>query len=873
MNVTGFCGSFHPRKVRDGVALMGQVRQLCSPVENCAGQGVARRASATENPPVSVPDKHSADRSLRLQQPSDLFQELRTSFKNHGVSGSVVGSWFSLFEGDPKRSMKGIDPSALNSKGSEAGPVLEKMVLVSQRRIEGLIKRRQLRFSGNEPSALAGVLVAAALSRNAQLFSNFFRLLREVLDDQALTRMLLRELVVDRQIFKDPSSLAEMLSRQGLSVDEESLLSIYSQDERSQETSGRATRSADAAGSEVGRRTSTSAGREASDVPPRASSLSIVPENLNCSKQQLFRWLSDQSVSPNKSYFTNLMLHYKRTGRVQDAVKLYNLLDFDPRFVSSAMTILCMKSLLRQGQTHQVLRVYVNTKSMHKPDVHTFSVLIDACATMGDLDKLENAIREMENCKVVPNAITITSIMKGYSKPGKRSDAVKYARELSAKYDIAWDVKAFTSAIKACGASGDLSGMERLYSEMTESAGLQPNLICYTTLIHGFAKAGDCKNAVLFFREMESRGIEADSHALGVLMYAFAKVGDVQGALKYLEESQRRGIQGSDYMFSTLIQAFIESNEHRGAVRTYETLKAKGFSCNLVVRTSVLNAYSYLGDFEGAESIFEEMRQDGLLRNIVQYTSMMRVYRRQGKTIEAIALHDEMTDKGIAPDGRSLTYLMKSLEEADLLDKASVKVNYLFKDDQNRGAYWTSLMLIAALRKDLNQVRATMERATSAGWGKDAELCRSYIIALWGCGEAGTAASALATMLKTRASLSAPKEFRILVQAIRVQEGIEWFGECIQALDVRLPMRCYEILTELLCEEGLYPRAIQLAASLQSQSDWTMQLLQTIIRHAITKADLDAANKALETAGDLGLSPPNDVITAVSMMQTKLAEK
>mmetsp|Transcript_21178 Transcript_21178/g.86489 ORF Transcript_21178/g.86489 Transcript_21178/m.86489 type:complete len:257 (+) Transcript_21178:191-961(+) len=217
-------------------------------------------------------------------------------------------------------------------------------------------------------------------------------------------------------------------------------------------------------------------------------------------------------------------------------------------------------------------------------------------------------------------------------------------------------------------------------------------------------------------------------------------------------------------MFSTLIQAFIESNEHSGAVRTYETLKAKGFSCNLVVRTSVLNAYSYLGDFEEAEKIFQEMRQDGLLRNIVQYTSMMRVYRRQGKTVETIALHDEMTDKGIAPDGRSLTYLIKALHEADLLDKASVKVNYLFRDDQNRGAYWTSLMLIAALRKDLNQVTVTMERATTAGWGKDAELCRSYIIALWDCGEADTAANALATMLKTRASLSAPKEFRILAQ-------------------------------------------------------------------------------------------------------------
>lgn len=100
-------------------------------------------------------------------------------------------------------------------------------------------------------------------------------------------------------------------------------------------------------------------------------------------------------------------------------------------------------------------------------------------------------------------------------------------------------------------------------------------------------------------------------------------------------------------------------------------------------------------------------------------------------------------------------------------------------------------MLIAALRKDLNQVTVTMERATTAGWGKDAvrigqsntdhfhvlhsnfllvplgpwkELCRSYIIALWDCGEADTAANALATMLKTRASLSAPKEFRILVQ-------------------------------------------------------------------------------------------------------------
>lgn len=65
------------------------------------------------------------------------------------MSGSVVGSWFSLFEGDPKLSMKGIDLSALNSNGSEAGPVLEKMVLLSQRRIEGLVSSRQVVSTGS----------------------------------------------------------------------------------------------------------------------------------------------------------------------------------------------------------------------------------------------------------------------------------------------------------------------------------------------------------------------------------------------------------------------------------------------------------------------------------------------------------------------------------------------------------------------------------------------------------------------------------------------------------------------------------------------------------------------------------------------------
>lgn len=73
MNVTGLCGSFHPKKVRDGAALLRQARRLCSPVGSLSsGQGVGQRASKIGDRPKPNKGtaKHTAGRSSRLHQTS-----------------------------------------------------------------------------------------------------------------------------------------------------------------------------------------------------------------------------------------------------------------------------------------------------------------------------------------------------------------------------------------------------------------------------------------------------------------------------------------------------------------------------------------------------------------------------------------------------------------------------------------------------------------------------------------------------------------------------------------------------------------------------------------------------------------------------------
>lgn len=100
---------------------------------------------------------------------------------------------------------------------------------------------------------------------------------------------------------------------------------------------------------------------------------------------------------PHDSYtVTSLVNVYKRAGRFQDAISVFEL-----------------------AEQHGV-----------KHNVFTFSSLIDMYCRLGQVDEALQQLKRMRECKVAPNQTTIASLVTGFAKRGQFKEALSVIEQM-----------------------------------------------------------------------------------------------------------------------------------------------------------------------------------------------------------------------------------------------------------------------------------------------------------------------------------------------------------------------------------------------------------------------------------------------------------
>jgi pentatricopeptide repeat protein len=168
--------------------------------------------------------------------------------------------------------------------------------------------------------------------------------------------------------------------------------------------------------------------------------------------------------------------------------------------------------------------------------------------------------------------------------------------------------------VQAYTRAGQLEDAFKVLERLKEVS-IRPNVVIYTSLVHGCLLAGDVDRAWDTFDHMRQReAIEPDEVAFTLMITACAQKGQVERARNVLEEMQLLQLSPTEVTYNAQIDACAQRRDYYAeAFLNLERMKTAGFRPDEVTYSALLNASAKNGDVKMAEIVFKNMSDSGMI--------------------------------------------------------------------------------------------------------------------------------------------------------------------------------------------------------------------------------------------------------------------
>ncbi|XP_078438353.1 pentatricopeptide repeat-containing protein At3g12770-like [Wolffia australiana] len=245
------------------------------------------------------------------------------------------------------------------------------------------------------------------------------------------------------------------------------------------------------------------------------------------------------------------------------------------------------------------------------------------------------------------DVVSWTCIVSGYVQSGRPGNGLElFAMMLASACPVAPDFVMLVSVLKACAELGELRNGEALHG-LAVKRGLEQEEDLQVGLIAFYAQCGELGRARAVF------DLAGTSPALlhwNSIISGYAKKGEPREAVALFQKLTRHPRLRPD---SVTVRAAIMAAARLGSLETAKRVGAcagelKG---DVLVGTALVDMYSKCGSLELAREAFDHMPQ----RDVIAWSAIIAGHALHGRGREAIGLFQEMLLAGIVPN--SVTFL------------------------------------------------------------------------------------------------------------------------------------------------------------------------------------------------------------------------
>ena len=230
-------------------------------------------------------------------------------------------------------------------------------------------------------------------------------------------------------------------------------------------------------------------------------------------------------------------------------------------------------------------------------------------------------------------------MLKGYAKNSSLHNAMSFFVRMKCD-DVKPVVYNYTYLLKVCGDNADLRRGKEIHGQVITN-GFSSNVFAMTGVVNLYAKCRQIDDAYKMFDRMPER----DLVCWNTIIAGFAQNGLARVALDLVLRMQEEGQKPDSITVVTVLPAAANIGSWRIGKLIHGYAIRAGFELLVNISTALVDMYSKCGSVGTARLIFDRMKQ----RTVVSWNSMIHGYVQSGDPEEAMAIFQKMLDEGIEP--------------------------------------------------------------------------------------------------------------------------------------------------------------------------------------------------------------------------------
>lgn len=163
-----------------------------------------------------------------------------------------------------------------------------------------------------------------------------------------------------------------------------------------------------------------------------------------------------------------------------------------------------------------------------KPDVITFSTIMNGWSSAGRMDKCQEIFDDMLKSGIEPDIHVFSILAKGFVRAGEPVKAESLLNFMS-KYGVRPNVVIFTTIISGWCTAGKMEKAWKVFEHMCDMD-VSPNLKTFETLIWGYGEAKQPWRAEEILQMMEEMNVVPENSTLKLVSEAWRSIGMVNDA-------------------------------------------------------------------------------------------------------------------------------------------------------------------------------------------------------------------------------------------------------------------------------------------------------------------------------------------------------
>nr|DAD47914.1 TPA_asm: hypothetical protein HUJ06_017851 [Nelumbo nucifera] len=298
----------------------------------------------------------------------------------------------------------------------------------------------------------------------------------------------------------------------------------------------------------------------------------------------------------------------------------------------------------------------------------SISNLIAACAEMATSQSLDYARKAFElfvKDEAAANYLFMWNcLIRGYSSAAIGDEAISlYLRMVT--QGLAPDHFTFPFLLSACTKVAAFQEGFQAHASLIKM-GLEHDIFIQNSLIHFYSECGEIDSARRVFDGMSQKNVVSWTS----LICGYARRDNPREAVSLFFDMVEAGVTPNSVTMVCVVSACAKLRDLGLGEAVCACIGKSGVRLNSILVNALVDMYMKCGATETAKQLFDECDD----RNVVLYNTIMSNYVHQGMAREALAILDEMLRLGPRPD--KVTMLTAVSASAQLNDLGSGKVSH-----------------------------------------------------------------------------------------------------------------------------------------------------------------------------------------------------